>query len=287
MELNGTAVDAVSRLVELHTGQQFGSNRRWRIRSALASLLRDRGIVSSENFALRLTHDAELVRDVVDALLNNETYFFRDRMVFDQLAEQVLPALGRRNRRTRRLSVWSAGCSTGQEVLSLGMVLADRKAHWSGWAVDILGTDVSATAVAAAREGIYSQFEIQRGLGIGEMLSFFEERTDGWQASDSLRAMARYTTHNVLDGPPATECFDLILCRNVLLYFDQETRCRALANLARALAPGGYLLLGSGETVIGQTDLLEIDSDNPGFFRHAAATVAEAPARGRSLASRS
>ncbi|MDD3799389.1 MAG: protein-glutamate O-methyltransferase CheR [Novosphingobium sp.] len=270
MELSGRAIDIVVRLLEQRTGQKFGANRRWRISSALAGVMRARGIASGETLILRLMHDAGLARDVVDALLNNETYFFRDRALFDHIATRILPALAERRKSTRRLSVWAAGCSTGQEVLSLAMLFAERKAHWAGWTIDLLGTDVSATAIEAARKGAYSQFEIQRGLGVGQMLAFFEERSGGWQAVESLLRMARFEVHNLLDTPPGPGNFDLVLCRNVLLYFDSETRGRAFANLARALASDGHLLLGGGETAVGQTGLLEPDHAHPGFCRHKA-----------------
>ncbi len=271
MELTRLAIEAVTRLMEQRTGQQFASNRHWRMASALAGPLRTRGIASSDALVHRLSQDRTLAQDVVEALLNNETYFFRDQNVFDQIATRILPALAERRRPFRRLSVWSVGCSTGQETLSLAMLFADQRHRWPGWVIEILGTDVSGAAVAAARKGLYSQFEIQRGLGVGQMLTHFENRPDGWQASQDLLRAVRFEVHNLLDAPPAQERYDLILCRNVLLYFDGPTRGRAFANLARALAPGGRLVLGGGETVTGQTDLLEPDRDSPGFYRHAPA----------------
>lgn len=271
MELNRLAIETISRLLEQRTGQQVTSNRHWRMASALAGPLRERGIVSSDMLVHRLTYDKTLAQDVVEALLNNETYFFRDRNVFDQISGKILPALAERRQSVRRLSIWSAGCSTGQETLSLAMLFAEQRPRWAGWAIELLGTDVSAQAVAAARKGAYSQFEVQRGLGVGQMLAYFENRPDGWQAGEGLLRTIRFEVHNLLDAPPAIERYDLILCRNVLLYFDGPTRKRAFANLARALAPGGRLVLGGGETVLGQTDLLELDRDNPGFYRHAPA----------------
>lgn len=271
MELNRLAIETISRLLEQRTGQQFASNRHWRMASALAGPLRERGIASSDMLVHRLSLDKTLAQDVVEALLNNETYFFRDRNVFDQISGRILPALAERHRSARRLSIWSVGCSTGQETLSLAMLFAEQRPRWAGWTIDILGTDVSAVAVAAARKGAYSQFEIQRGLGVGQMLAYFENRPDGWQAAPALLRTVRFEVHNLLDAPPAVERFDLILCRNVLLYFDGATRKRAFANLARALAPDGRLVLGGGETVVGHTDLLEADRENPGFYRHAPA----------------
>lgn len=268
MELSRPAIDVVSRLLNQRTGQQFESNRHWRMASALAAPLRQRGIASSEMLIHRLSQDKVLAQDVVEALLNNETYFFRDGAVFEQIATRVLPGLVQRRQDQRSLAIWSAGCSTGQEALSLAMLVAEQRHRLAGWSIDILGTDVSAAAIAAARRGVFTQFEIQRGLGVGRMLASFESRADGWHAADWLKQMVRFEMQNLLDGPPAVERFDLILCRNVLLYFDQATRQRAFANLARALAPGGLLVLGGGETILGQTDRLVADRDNPGFYRH-------------------
>jgi chemotaxis protein methyltransferase CheR len=196
----------------------------------------------------------DLARRVVEALLNNETYFFRDKPTFDQLPEAILPDLARKRADIRRLSIWCAGCSTGQEVHSLAMGFADNPERWHGWTIDLLGTDVSGRAIEAARSGLYSQFEVQRGLGVIEMLRHFEETRAGWQIKDTTRRITRFMQHNVLDEPPARQRFDLILCRNVLLYFDHATRERAFTRLASALGSDGYLMLGAGETVVGQTD---------------------------------
>jgi chemotaxis protein methyltransferase CheR len=202
---------------------------------------------------------------VVEALLNNETYFFRDRAMFDQLAIGVLPALARKREHTRRLSIWSVGCSTGQETYSLAMLIAEQPARWRDWTIDIVGTDVARSVIAGAREGNFSQFQIQRGLGVAQMVRFFEETRTGWRAAEALRQMVRFETHNLLDQPPEPGRFDLILCRNVLLYFDRATRERAFVRLASALAPDGLVMLGAGETSVGQTDALVPEKGNTGF----------------------
>ena len=126
--------------------------------------------------------------------------------------------------------------------------------RWTGWSIDILGTDISNKAIAAARSGHYSQFEVQRGLTVAQMLQHFDETTNGWQMHSDARNFVRFQQHNVLSEPPARSQFDLILCRNVLLYFDPETRQQAFARLRSALSHDGFLMLGAGETVIGQTN---------------------------------
>jgi chemotaxis protein methyltransferase CheR len=269
MEAEDFAIDVVAELLEARTGQKLTSNRRWRIGTALAGLFRERGINSIEQLVVQLTqpNQAALAREVVEALLNNETYFFRDRAMYDQLSQRVLPDLADRRMGAQRISIWSVGCSTGQEALSLAMLIAENKARWQGWTVDILGTDVSSAVIDTARMGRYTHFEVQRGLGVAQMLNFFEETSQGWQVSDALLRMIRFERHNMLDPPPSPGQFDVVMCRNVLLYFDADTRARAFDQLAQALAPDGVLMLGAGETVVGQTDKFAPSAENSGFYR--------------------
>jgi chemotaxis protein methyltransferase CheR len=252
MDPDDIAIGIIAGLLEARTGQKLTEDRRWRIAPALSGLFRERGISSNQDLVVLLTQPAEssLAQDVVEALLNNETYFFRDRQIFDYLAGKVLGELAARRQSERKLSVWCVGCSTGQETLSVAMTFIEQQARWDGWTIEILGTDVSASAVDYARAATYSSFQIQRGLGVGQMLGNFVETPEGWQARESLRRMVRYEVHNVLHPAPYPGQFDLILCRNVLLYFDGPVRSRAFARLSEALAKDGKLLLGGGETVL-------------------------------------
>nr|MBA2467606.1 protein-glutamate O-methyltransferase CheR [Sphingomonas sp.] len=159
------------------------------------------------------------------------------------------------------------GCSTGQEAYSLAMVFAENPAAWADWTIDILATDVSTTAVDRARTGIYTQFEVQRGLGIQQMIRWFEESDAGWRAAEGLRKPVRFQVHNLLEQPPHPGAFDIVLCRNVLLYLSPEKRALAFERLASAMAPDGWLMLGAGETVIGQTRKLASDSSARGLYR--------------------
>jgi chemotaxis protein methyltransferase CheR len=269
METDEFAIGVIADLLEERTGQKLTSNRRWRIGTALAGLFRQHGITSIEQLVVQLTQpgQAALAQEVVEALLNNETYFFRDRAMFDQLNQRILPDLQDRRADSRRISIWSVGCSTGQEALSLAMLFAESRARWGDWTIDILGTDVSSSVIDKGRMGRYTHFEVQRGLGVSQMLSFFEETAQGWQARDNLLRMIRFERHNLLDAPPSPGMFDIILCRNVLLYFDGETREKAFEQLARAMAPDAYLMLGAGETVVGHTGQFLPCPDNPGFYR--------------------
>jgi chemotaxis protein methyltransferase CheR len=252
MNPDDIAIGIIAGLLEARTGQKLTEDRRWRIAPALAGLFRDRGISSNQDLVVLLTQpdESSLAQDVVEALLNNETYFFRDRQIFDYLGGAVLSELAAKRAAERKLSIWCVGCSTGQETLSVAMTLLEQQGRWEGWSIEILGTDVSASAVDFARAATYSNFQIQRGLGVGQMLGFFTETPEGWRARDNLRQMVRYEVHNVLHPAPYPGQFDLILCRNVLLYFDGPVRGRAFARLAEALNTDGKLLLGGGETVL-------------------------------------
>jgi len=256
-------------LLEARTGQQLTMSRRWRIETALGALLRERGIPSLDELITILVMGKEpgLSNEVVEALLNNETYFFRDRSPFDQLARQALPALARARDSSKRLRIWSAGCSTGQEAYSLAMIFAEEPAAWRGWTVDILATDVSTAVIDRARSGVYSQFEVQRGLGIAQTIRWFEEVEGGWRAVEQVRRPVRFQVHNILEPPPHPGAFDLVLCRNVLLYLSAEKRTLAFERLASAMAPDAWLMLGAGETVIGQTGRLGADQKIRGLYR--------------------
>ncbi|HKT85916.1 MAG TPA: CheR family methyltransferase [Novosphingobium sp.] len=271
MQISEVSKQILADLIKSQTGQDFPASRRWRIGTALSGLCREHGIDDLDRLIAKLAiqRRSPLARTLVEALLNNETYFFRDRAMFDLLAREVLPKLARTRASARKLSIWSVGCSTGQEALSLAMLFAEQETRWTGWTIDILGTDVSASMVGAARAGCYSQFQIQRGLAVGQMVKWFDETPQGWRARDKLRRLVRFETHNLLDPPPGPAAFDIVLCRNVLLYFDDATRRYAFDRLASALAPGGWLMLGAGETTMGHTGRIVPDRKLRGFYRHA------------------
>lgn len=269
MQISDSSSRILAGLLEARTGQQLTMSRRWRIETALAGLLRERGISTLDELITILVMGKEpsLSEKVVEALLNNETYFFRDRAPFDMLQRHALPELAQRRQKSKRLKIWSAGCSTGQEVYSLSMLFAEEPAKWSGWTIDIVGTDVSTTCIDRARGGAYSQFEVQRGLGINQMIKWFEESADGWRAVEALRRSVRFQVHNILEAPPHPGDFDIVLCRNVLLYLSAEKKTLAFERIATAMAEDGWLMLGAGETVIGQTAKLGADVNARGLYR--------------------
>lgn len=239
-------------LLEARTGQQLAANRAWRLDIALKPILRDHDLASLDALVeTMIAGDDPLLADrIVDALVNGESSFFRDAPVFDLILEAcvAVEAAGRRPR------LWSAGCATGQEPLSLTMLFAERSAP--GVAMpEIVATDVSETALARAREGRFTQFEVQRGLPIRRLLRWFDGRDDEWTASPELTRAIQFRRCNLVADQAPPGRFDLVLCRNVLLYFAPAAKAEVFARLAAALRPGGLLVLGAGETVIGQTQL--------------------------------
>jgi len=274
MSASATAIRMLAGLLEARTGQQLATSRIWRIETSLKPLLRERGFDSIDALAAAVfvgrTHD--LADVVVDALLNNETFFFRDHSVFQLLNGPALDMLRSARETRRRLRIWSAGCSTGQEAYSIAMMIADDAERWAGWAIDILGTDVSGDAVERAGQGVFSQFEIQRGLPVRTMLRWFDQSGENWVAKRQLRHMVRFERHNIFDRPPQPAHFDLILCRNVLLYFPLQARAAAFDRLSTAITPDGVLMLGAGETVLGQTAKFSSERALRGLYRPTAGT---------------
>jgi chemotaxis protein methyltransferase CheR len=256
------AMSIIATLLEQRTGQQIAANRAWRIETALKPLLRARGMTTLDELVTRLiaARTGELADQVVDALLNQETSFFRDAAVLDTIADAALSMQAANP--GRKLRIWSAGCSTGQEPLSLAMLFAEKNA-----APEIVATDISPAALTRARAARYSQFEIQRGLPVRRMMLWFDSAGGDWVAKPELVRRVQFRQHNLTADAPPPGKFDMILCRNVLLYFSLELRRQVFDVLAAAIRPGGVLVLGAGETVIGLTDHFTPCEELRGFYR--------------------
>lgn len=217
--------------------------------------------------ALKKPESVALRAELAEAVTVQESYFFRDKHPFQSFAGTMLPELMRERERTRRIKVWCAACATGQEPYSLAMLLAERRAALSGWNIDILATDFATSALAKAREGLYSQFEVQRGLPVGLLIKYFAKAGRGWELAPQIRAKVSFAAHNLVAGEELG-VFDVIFCRNVLIYFDAETKRAVLASLAGQLAPGGYLVLGASETTTGLSDAFApLAEDHGGIFK--------------------
>lgn len=274
MELSPLAIRVFGELLEARTGQQLADNRLWRVETALQPLLRMHNIESLEKLATMVAakRNPELGATVAEALLNHESFFFRDPIAFTQLTDIIAGPLREARLSERKLRVWSAGCSTGQEAYSLAISFAERPDLWAGWTIEIFATDVSGTAIERAKAGVYSQFEIQRGLPVSQMLRWFDSRAEDWHAVAEIRRNVRFQIHSLLEPSPVRGAFDIILCRNVLLYFSQPVRAGVFERLREAIAPDGVLMLGAGETVLGQTQLFESNPDARGLYRPARQT---------------
>ncbi|MGL4312582.1 MAG: CheR family methyltransferase [Sphingomonas sp.] len=248
------AMVALAALLESRTGQRLAANRSWRIETELKPIMRDLGIASLEALVAACNADpkGKLGDQIADALLNQETSFFRDAAVLDMVANAVVAMAS--EHAGRRTKIWSAGCANGQEPLSLAILFAERARQLGIAEPEILATDVSEAAIARARAGKFSQFEIQRGLPVRRMIEWFEADGAVWNASPDLLRRIVFRRHNLVGDPPPVGRFDIVLCRNVLLYLSTNQRQRVFEALAKVVRPGGLLVLGAGETVIGQSD---------------------------------
>ncbi len=265
-------------LAKARAGIVLASDKAYLLETRLAPLLRRDGIASLDALALRLRDPARagaLAREVVEALTTNESSFFRDGKPFEHL-RGALPRLAAARPPGRPLRIWSAAYSTGQEAYSAAMILAESTGPGgSALRAEILGTDISREVLARAREGSFTQFEVQRGLPARLLVKFFKPEAEGgcWRIAPELRAMARFEEANLLDDLRRFGRFDVIFCRNVLIYFDVPTKARVLEALAQQLAPDGVLYLGGAETVLGLTDRLVPVAGERGVYGPAPAAV--------------
>jgi chemotaxis protein methyltransferase CheR len=246
----------LAQLVRDTTGLAVGEGKEYLVESRLVPIAASLGLsnVASLVARLRAAPQPELVRSVCEAMATYESSFFRDGTPFDLLRMEILPDLIRRRRESRCLRIWCAAASTGQEPYSVAMILADFPLH--DWNVKILASDYSRSALSRAHEGIYNNFEIQRGLTVQQRNRFFQPHGIDWRIRDSVRERVSFTEVNLLHPFAQLGPFDLVLCRNVLIYFDVETRRDVLERMGSGLAARGYLLLGAAESAIGVTERL-------------------------------
>jgi chemotaxis protein methyltransferase CheR len=252
-----TAFDALRSFLHRTSGLSLDAEKAYLAESRLQPVMQKFGISDLDALVLRLmsNNQADLVRAVVDAMTTNETFFFRDRVPFDNFRKIMLPRLLETRKDKRRLRIWCAACSSGQEPYSLAMILDEEAQKLAGWHVEILATDLSHNAISTAREGLYSQFEVQRGLPISQLLRYFRQEGDRWRVNAHLPSRIRFEVFNLLADYRNLGSFDVIFCRNVLIYFDLATKQQVLEKMARVLASDGYLVMGAAETVVGLCDL--------------------------------
>jgi two-component system chemotaxis response regulator CheB len=253
--------------LKARSGLHLGPEKAYLLESRLATVARAAGAACLDDLAIQLggTRAPGLESAVVNAMTTNETSFFRDRAPFDTFRATILPRLIAARADTRRLRFWSAAASTGQEAYSLAMLVAETPAL-HGWSVEIVGTDISDDAIGRAKAGVYSQFEVQRGLPIARLLRHFTQTAEGWAVSPGLRAAVEFRAFNLLGALDRLGVFDAILCRNLLIYLDGPTRADLLARMRRQLAPDGRICLGSAEAVTGLTRAFTPDPEAQGWL---------------------
>jgi len=261
-----------ARILKERSGLLMTAQKSYLIESRLMPVAVKHGLASVGQLAdvLRAKPDAGLIRDMIEAMTTNESFFFRDIKPFEQFRTIVLPELLRARAATRRLRLWSAACAAGQEPYSLAMILADEQARLAGWRVTLLASDISGEMVARAQAASYSQFEVGRGLPLKYLVRYFDPESDRWQLKPELSKMVQFRTINLLDDLTELGRFDAIFCRNVLIYFDQETKTSLLDRVAGMLPPDGFLCLGGAETTLGVSDRFDAIADQRGLYRPAA-----------------
>lgn len=246
----------LSTILKERSGLVLSEDKVYLLESRLTPIARKKGMETLDDLIneIRLRRKEDLLREITDAMTTNESFFFRDNTPFDLFREHVMPGLLKSRASSKRIRIWCAAASTGQEPYSLAIILKEMEAQLNGWKIEILGTDLTQQVLDKATAGIYSQFEVQRGLPIKLLMKYFTQAGEMWQISESIREMVSYRPYNLLNGYSALGQFDVIFCRNVLIYFHQETKGDILDRLRRQMPEDGTLFLGAAETVLGLSE---------------------------------
>jgi chemotaxis protein methyltransferase CheR len=260
--------DFLRKCLKERSGLVLSADKQYLVESRLVPVARKAGFGSLSELvaALKRGNTEALETAVVEAMMTHESFFFRDRTPFDNFRSTVLPALLAARQASRIIRIWCAAASSGQEPYSLAMSLKEIQHDAGGWRFEVIATDLSNSVLEKARQGIYSQFEVQRGLPIQLLVRYFTQVGDMWQIAPEIRAMVKYQQLNLLADFHHLGLFDLIFCRNVLIYFDQETKINVLNRLVQVTASDGYLVLGAAETVVGLTDSFKIMAELRGLY---------------------
>ena len=274
------------KLLKDHSGLDLSADKQYLIESRLLPLSRKAGLAGIGDLVQKMKGgSASTITQVVEAMTTNETFFFRDKVPFDHFRQSIMPEMLKARAGRKSIRIWCAAGSTGQEPYSLAMCLKEMSAALTGWRVEIIATDLSQEVLEKSRAGIYSQFEVQRGLPIQLLVKYFKQTGEFWQVNAEIRAMVQHRQLNLLHDFSQLGVFDVIFCRNVLIYFDQDTKISIFNRLARVTEPEGFLVLGAAETVVGLTDVFKPFPDRRGLYRPNAvrATPAKMPAVGAAL----
>jgi chemotaxis protein methyltransferase CheR len=266
--VNPSDYEYLCRLLKDQSGLDLSADKQYLIESRLVPLARKSGLSGIGELVLKLKGGSTaFTAQVVEAMTTNETFFFRDKVPFDHFRALIMPEILRARTNRKSIRVWCAASSTGQEPYSLAMCLKEMGAALAGWRVEILATDLSREVLEKSSAGIYSQFEVQRGLPIQMLVKYFKQTGELWQINADIRAMVQHRQLNLLHDFSELGTFDVIFCRNVLIYFDQDTKVRIFGRLARVIEPDGFLGLGAAETVVGLTEVFKPFPDRRGLYR--------------------
>lgn len=274
----GPEFDHFCTLVGVRSGLVLGRDKAYLVGSRLEPIARQHGLADVPALLARLKAGApeSLIAQCVDAMATHESLFFRDTTPFEQMERLVLPAIADARPAGQPLRIWSAACSSGQEAYSIAMLCQENAHRLAGRRVEIVGTDMAEAILVKARAGLYSSFEVQRGLSPQRTAKWMTPKGAGFEVSQTLKSMVSFRRHNLLDGMAGMGVFDIIFCRNVLIYFDQAKKSQVMNQLAGALALDGALFLGSAETVMGLTDALALQPGSRGLYRRREAVQATA-----------
>jgi chemotaxis protein methyltransferase CheR len=260
--------DYLRKLLRERSGLVLSADKQYLVESRLLPVARKAALAGLTDLVQRLKgpNSEQFAIEVVEAMTTNESFFFRDKLPFEHFCDTIMPAMINQRAAQRRIRIWCAAASTGQEPYSLAMCLKEMGSLTAGWRIEIVATDLSNEVLEKAKAGIYSQFEVQRGLPIQLLVKYFSQVGDAWQIAPDIRAMVQYRSLNLLGDFAHLGVFDVVFCRNVLIYFDQETKSGVLERIARITDRDGYLVLGAAETVIGLTDSFRPVHDRRGLY---------------------
>lgn len=276
--MNPQDFEYLKEFLKSRSGIVLSADKLYLVESRLTPVARDLGMSGIDELisTLQKTADESLKTRITDAMTTNESFFFRDQTPFDNLKDHVLPPMiaARKAKGQNRIRIWSAACSSGQEPYTIAMMLLENKDKFGDMSFEIIATDLSTEIVDKAKEGAYSQFEVQRGLPIQLLVKYFSQTETAWQISEDIQKMVRFQTFNLLDSYGVLGKFDIIFCRNVLIYFDQDTKGAILGRMADISAPDASLFLGGAESVIGLTSDYQPVSGVRGVYQLASSAPA-------------
>lgn len=266
--MNITDFDIYKDLLKEKSGLVLIQDKSYLLESRLNPVAKKWGYdtISAMTHKLRSVPERGLVNDIIEAMTTNETSFYRDQKPFEIFKNTVLPYYKKHNSINKSIRIWCAAASSGQEPYSIAMMLKEEQAHFPGWRFEIIATDISHEILEKAKEGLYSQFEVQRGLPITMLMKYFTQKGDKWGINDEIKRMINFKYFNLLDPMGGLGQFDVVFCRNVLIYFDQATKADVMERTSHQMKDDGFYFLGGAETVIGLTDKFSAVPNNRGLY---------------------